>query len=55
LPRGLAAARDEMSHAVEFDFAIVNDEFEQALQDLRAVVRLHTPLPLAAHPHLVSR
>lgn len=36
--RRLAGAREEMSHYPEFDFLIVNDDFQRALADLRAVV-----------------
>jgi len=35
----LAAARTEMSHVGEFDYVIINDRLEQALEDLRAIVR----------------
>jgi len=38
IERRLAAARDEMAHAGEFDFVIVNERFEQALAELAAVV-----------------
>jgi guanylate kinase len=37
--RRLAAARTEMSHVGEFDYVIINDLLEQALEDLRAIVR----------------
>jgi guanylate kinase len=35
----MAKARDEMSHYAEYDYVVVNDDFEQALGDLQAVVR----------------
>ena len=35
----LAAAQAEMRHVGEFDYVIINDQLEQALDDLRAVVR----------------
>jgi guanylate kinase len=35
----LAAAREEMRHVVEFDYVIINDNFDVALQDLQAIVR----------------
>ena len=35
----LAAARDEMSHVVEFDYVTINDNFDSALQDLLAIIR----------------
>lgn len=35
----MAKAREEISHYQEFDYLIVNDDFETALADLEAVVR----------------
>jgi guanylate kinase len=35
----LAAAQAEMSHAGEFDYVIINERLDQALDDLRCVVR----------------
>jgi guanylate kinase len=37
--RRLAAARDDLSHALEFDYLVVNDVFDAALADLQAIVR----------------
>ncbi len=37
--RRMRAARDEIFHYAEYDYLIVNDEFERALADLRAIVR----------------
>lgn len=39
IARRLAAAREEMSHVSEFDYVIINDRFDVALQDLCAIVR----------------
>jgi guanylate kinase len=39
IQRRLAAAAEEMSHAAEFDFVIINKDFEEARRDLSAVVR----------------
>lgn len=39
IQRRLANSREEIRHAREFDYVIVNDEFERALEDLRALVR----------------
>jgi guanylate kinase len=39
IERRLAAAQAEMRHVSEFDYVIINDGLEQALDDLRAVVR----------------
>jgi guanylate kinase len=51
--RRLAAAEEEMSHAVEFDFAIINNDFEEARRDLAAIVRasrLRLAFQTARHP-----
>jgi guanylate kinase len=37
--RRLAAAEAEMGHAGEFDYVIINNDFEEARRDLAAVVR----------------
>ncbi|HUX23717.1 MAG TPA: guanylate kinase [Burkholderiales bacterium] len=37
--RRLAVAADEMSHAAEFEYVIINKDFEEARRDLIAVVR----------------
>jgi guanylate kinase len=37
----LANSREEISHVGEFDFVIVNERFDQALDDLGAIVRAH--------------
>jgi guanylate kinase len=39
IERRLSNAREEISHVLEFEYIIVNDRFEQALEDLLAVVR----------------
>lgn len=39
IARRLAEAQEEMSHHVEFDYLIVNDDFEVATEDLLAVFR----------------
>ncbi|HMW79700.1 MAG TPA: guanylate kinase [Accumulibacter sp.] len=39
IARRLDAARDEMRHADEFDYVIINDDLQRALQDLLAIVR----------------
>ena len=53
--RRLAAAAAEMSHAAEFDFVIINNDFEDARRDLAAVVRasrLRLAHQSARHPEL---
>ena len=47
IARRLAAAQAEMRHVGEFDYVIINASLEQALDDLRAVVRA-SRLTLAA-------
>jgi len=39
ITRRLAAAREEISHVAEFDYVIINDNFQTALEDLRVVIR----------------
>jgi guanylate kinase len=39
IERRIAGAREEISHVLEFEYIIVNDRFEQALEDIRSVVR----------------
>lgn len=39
IARRLAAAREDVSHVGEFDYVIINNEFNAALQDLQAIVR----------------
>jgi guanylate kinase len=39
ITRRLTAAREEMSHVSEFDYVTMNDDFQTALEDLRAIVR----------------
>ena len=50
--RRLVNAREEMAHVSEFEYVIINNEFEMAKRDLTAVIRcsrLHTPDVLTAH------
>ncbi len=39
IERRLGEARLEMSHCREFDYLVVNDDFDTALEDLQAIVR----------------
>jgi len=39
IERRMRDARAEISHAPEFDFLVVNDDFDQALDDLHSIVR----------------
>jgi guanylate kinase len=51
--RRLANARDEIRHAGEFDYVIINKEFQEAKRDLSAIVRasrLTAARQCARHP-----
>ncbi len=53
----LAAAREEMSHHGEFDYVVVNDDFETAVREIQAIFlasRLRTPIQLARHAVLIE-
>lgn len=41
IDKRMALARDEISHYVEYDFLVINDEFATALDDLKAILRSH--------------
>ena len=54
----LAAARDEISHASEYDYVIINDEFNRAALDLRSIIRaerLKIARQFARHSNLINR
>ena len=58
IARRLAVAQAEMRHVGEFDYVIINDSLEQALDDLRAVVRasrLNLNAQRARHAALFAR
>lgn len=38
IDRRMAAALDELSHYAEFDYLVINDKFETALDELRAII-----------------
>jgi len=53
----LAVAREEMRHLVEFDYVTINDKFDDALQDLIAIIqaqRLKTNIQLQRHRALIQ-
>jgi guanylate kinase len=57
IQRRLRAAREEISHAGEYDYVIINDQFDEALRDMSAVVRaarLRTTAQIAACPRLLD-
>ena len=56
--RRLAAAREEISHVSEYEYVIINDDFNRAAQDLRSIVRaerLKLARQLARNPNLFNR
>jgi guanylate kinase len=55
--RRMAAAREELSHIGEFEYAIINNDFDEARQDLLAIIRaarLRLKNQLARHPEVFS-
>jgi guanylate kinase len=55
--RRLAAARDEIGHVNEYDYVIINEDFDRAALDLRSVVRaerLRTARWPGRHSHLIN-
>lgn len=57
IARRLAAARDEMRHAEEFDYVIINHELQLALSDLLSVIRaarLHYAVQRQRHATLFA-
>jgi guanylate kinase len=58
IERRLANAREEIRHAGEFDYVIINKEFEEARRDLGAIVRasrLTASRQRAKHPEAFKR
>ena len=58
IARRLAAAREEIGHVSEFDYVIINDQFEVATHDLLAIVRtqrLRGTSQLARHNDLLQK
>lgn len=53
----MALAKSEISHYHEFDYVVLNDDFDTALDDLTAIIRsaqLKTARVLAERPDLIS-
>jgi len=58
ITRRLAAAREEMGHVGEYDYVIINEKLDKALQDLACVVhaeRLRMTKQIARHHDLVTQ
>jgi guanylate kinase len=56
--RRLAAARDEIGHVAEYDYVIMNDDFNRAALDLRSIVRterLKLARQLDRHSSIINR
>ncbi|TCV92131.1 guanylate kinase [Luteibacter rhizovicinus] len=57
IERRLFNSREEIAHANEFDYIIINDRFEDALGDLRSIVhavRKRAPLQWRRHETLIE-
>lgn len=52
IARRMATAAVEISHYEEFDFLVVNEKFETALQDLHCLVRAQCLKLVSQKPHL---
>lgn len=58
IERRLEAARAEIAHVTEFDYVILNEDFEEASRDLIAIVRserLRLVAQLIRHRELINR
>ena len=54
----LAAAREEIGHVSEYDYVIINEDFNRAALDLRGIIRaerLKLSRHLARHGNLINR
>jgi len=58
IARRLAAAREEIGHVAEYDYVIINDDFNRAALDLRSIIRaerLKLARQLARHSNVINR
>lgn len=58
IARRLQAAQEDISHVAEFDYVIINDKLDEALQQLAAVITaagLHRDSQLSRHAHLINQ
>ncbi len=58
IAKRLAAARDDVAHVAEFDYVIINDNMNEALRELNAVVlsaRLKATRQLSRHQILINQ
>jgi guanylate kinase len=54
IQRRLRDAAEDLDHWREFDYAVINDRFEQAIEDLRAIVENRGGHLQAARPEVVQ-
>ncbi|HVY06097.1 MAG TPA: guanylate kinase [Burkholderiales bacterium] len=57
IERRLGAARGEIAHLAEFDYVIINNNFDDAVEDLASIVRaarLRTALQVSRHDNLIN-
>ena len=55
IDKRIAAATEEMSHYIEADFMVVNDDFDYALQQLMSIIGAqHCRLPVSGQEELLS-
>lgn len=58
IARRMAAVRDDVAHIAEFDYVIINDNLNEALRELNAVMLsagLHCARQLSRHQALINR
>lgn len=58
IARRMQSARDEIAHVAEFDYVIINDKLDDAVQQLRSVViaeRVRRDRQLARHQNLIDQ
>lgn len=58
IAKRMATVREEVAHVAEYDYVIINDNLNEALRELNAVVlssRLHCAKQLSRHQALINR
>ena len=57
IARRMRDAESEMSHYAEFDYLVINDDFETALEELKAIItanRLRSPLQASRYGEMLN-
>ena len=57
IARRMRDAESEMSHYAEFDFLVINDDFDTALGELKAIItanRLRSPLQAGRYSEMLN-